>query len=132
MATLGEMIRSHRDAKGWSQTRLAAEAGTSAAYMSQIESGRVLLPNADLRRRLAHALGVSHLDLLIAAGEIAEDEIAYAGATTNVAREDPDSPAVKVCELARRVRWDESREGIIATLERWAESDRKAREGDRT
>lgn len=61
-------------------TDLARAIGKSAAYVSQLEAGKIALPNADIRRRLAKELGVSHLDLLVAAGEIDRSEIASAGA----------------------------------------------------
>lgn len=61
-------------------TDLARAIGKSAAYVSQLEAGKIALPNADIRRRLARELGVSHLDLLVAAGEIDRAEIASAGA----------------------------------------------------
>ena len=61
-------------------TDLARAIGKSAAYVSQLEAGKISLPNADIRRRLAKELGVSHLDLLVAAGEIDRAEIASAGA----------------------------------------------------
>lgn len=79
-------IKERRSRRGWSQVRLAEEVGTSSAYVSQLESGRVNLPGADLRRRLAAALGVTHLDLLVAAGELTDDE---AGTPRQLAEPDP-------------------------------------------
>lgn len=74
-AGLGAYIRNVREQRMWTQDDLAAKVGTTRAYISQIESGRTKLPNADLRRRLAAALGLRHIDLLIAAGEINADEV---------------------------------------------------------
>lgn len=65
-------------------TALANEAGLTKSHLSQIEQGKISFPNADIRRRVATALGVSHLELLIAAGEITEDEITRAGAVSTV------------------------------------------------
>lgn len=71
---LGAFVKERREARGWSQTRLAAECGLDRAYLSQIESGKVGWPGADIRRRLAAALGLRHVDLLIAAGELSAEE----------------------------------------------------------
>lgn len=72
---MGEYIKERRLALSMSQEDLAESAGTSAAYLSQIERGKVALPGADLRRRLARVLGVRHIDLIVAAGELAPDEV---------------------------------------------------------
>lgn len=77
---IGGLIRRRREALGLSQTRLAALVGMSRAYLSQIEHGKTTLPSADVRRRLAAHVGLRHIDLLIAAGEIAPDEVPGAGA----------------------------------------------------
>jgi len=79
MTTLGDWIKRQRDEMGWTQRELAEHVGTSAAYMSQIVNGGTKLPGADLRRRIAAAFGVSHLDLLLLAGEIEEDELIESG-----------------------------------------------------
>src|SRR4029434_2675014 len=47
--------------------------------LSQIESGKIGLPSADVRRRLAIAMGVTHVDLLLAAGELSDADIQVAG-----------------------------------------------------
>lgn len=93
--SLGSWLKTKREALGKTQTAIAVEVGIAPAYLSQIESGKITLPNPDLRRRLAKALGVSHLQLLIAAGEITDDEIALTGFTGVVEREpDPNADAV--------------------------------------
>lgn len=81
VSSIGAYVKKTRKDRGLTQVRLAAEADVDRAYLSQIESGRVALPNADLRRRIAKALGVSHLDMLVAAGEIAREEIQESGAS---------------------------------------------------
>lgn len=81
VGTLGASIREWRLGLGLQQGELAAKAEIPQAALSDIERGKTKLPNADIRRRLAKALGVSHLDILIAAGEITTDEIAKAGMT---------------------------------------------------
>jgi transcriptional regulator with XRE-family HTH domain len=76
----GAYVRERRERLGLSQTDLADLVGIRKGYMSQIESGKIGLPGADLRRRLAAALRVRHVDLLIAAGELTADEIPAPGA----------------------------------------------------
>lgn len=75
-AGMGAFIRAKRQALGLSQAALAGRAGLSRAYLSQIEGGKVGVTSADVRRRLARALGVRHIDLLVAAGELLPDEVA--------------------------------------------------------
>lgn len=77
---LGEFVRKRRIELGLTQERVAAAAGVGRAHLSQIESGKIELPNVDLRRRLAAALDVSHLDLLVVAGELDADEVGRAAA----------------------------------------------------
>ncbi|HEU0115341.1 MAG TPA: helix-turn-helix transcriptional regulator [Thermomicrobiales bacterium] len=74
-AGLGAFIRQRRAALGLTQERVADQAGIGRSHLSQIESGKIGLPNATIRRRLAKTLRVRHVDLLVAAGEIAEDEV---------------------------------------------------------
>lgn len=72
--SLKQFVRARRERLGMTQTALAARAGLSKSEVNAVENGRVILPGADKRRRLAQALGVAHLDLLIAAGEITAEE----------------------------------------------------------
>jgi hypothetical protein len=53
--------------------------------VNRIEAGMTQIPEADVRRQLAKAPGVSHLELLIVAGEITEEEVA--GAVGRVERD---------------------------------------------
>ena len=70
----GQYIYESRTRLGLTMADAAERAGTSAAYWSQIENGTTKLPGADLRRRIAEALGVSHARLLVAFGELTADE----------------------------------------------------------
>ncbi len=55
-------LREAREAKGWTQTELAEESGSSQAMICRVEKGR---QNLTLRtmRQLADALGVGPLDI---------------------------------------------------------------------
>lgn len=83
MSTLADYIKARRDLLGWTQQRLGEEAGLTKSHLSQIEGGKIALPSAEIRRRLAKALGVRHIDLLIAAGEITPEEADLAKAAGN-------------------------------------------------
>ena len=60
---IGQRIREGRDARGWSQERLADEAGVDRSYMSGIERG---VRNVSVLKiaRLARALRVPLRELL--------------------------------------------------------------------
>lgn len=73
--TLGEMIVRLRTARGWTQEELAARSGLKQPTVADIERGRSKLPGPEIRRGIADALGVRHLDLLIAAGQLTPNEI---------------------------------------------------------
>lgn len=102
--TLARLIKEKREDRGWSQRLLAETAGIPQPALSDIERGQTKLPNPDVRRRLARVLGLSHLDLLIAAGEITEEELREAGKVGHV----ESSPETE--EMVRWVRarsWDQ-------------------------
>lgn len=72
---IGELVRERRLALGLSQVELARRSGISQTYLSNMERGRVQLPDVEVRRRLAEALRMSHVDLLVAAGELEPHEL---------------------------------------------------------
>lgn len=100
--TLGEYIKKRRERLGYStQTAFAEKAGIARAHLNQIETGKISLPNADLRRKIAAALGVTHAELLVAAGELTRDELDLP--------EDTRSEAVKaLAPVIDLVDWDAS------------------------
>ena len=75
MSSLGVLVKSLRMARGLSQADVAAQAGVVQTYVSDIEAGKRKLPTIGHRRRLAAALGTSNVELLLAAGEVAEAEL---------------------------------------------------------
>lgn len=62
-ASFGQRVRARRQALGWSQERLAEEAGIHWTYLGQIERGRrnVTLHNI---LRLAQGLGCNPAELI--------------------------------------------------------------------
>lgn len=72
---IGLLVKERRDALGLSQVELARRVEISQTYLSNMERGRVQLPDVAVRRRLAEALRMSHIDLLVAAGELDAHEL---------------------------------------------------------
>ena len=99
---LGAYIRARRESLGIQQQVLAEQVGITQGSLSSIERGINKFPNADTRRRIARALGVSHLNLLMAAGELADDEVQSAN-ITGVVQMDPDDPRHQLTALAARL-----------------------------
>lgn len=64
MTPLRLRLRELREAKGWSQARLANELGTRQARISDLETGRVQRIDLPLLDRLARVLGVDVAELL--------------------------------------------------------------------
>lgn len=103
---LGAFLSTRRRLLGLTQERVSAAARISRSHLSQIESGKIGLPNAETRRLLARVLAVDHIDLLVAAGELHRDEVKPRSRTHDRAwdqvldRLDPDA-AVALFEVAR-------------------------------
>jgi transcriptional regulator with XRE-family HTH domain len=68
---IGERIRSARGKKGWSQYKLAKEAGVQPSTISQIESGARQKPSIDVLQKVAGALSLTVSQLL---GQTSEDD----------------------------------------------------------
>lgn len=75
MTELAAYIRERRLQLGMTQVELSLAADVSQPLISDIERGQTKLPNADARRKIAQALGIRHVDLLVAAGELWPDEL---------------------------------------------------------
>ncbi len=65
MSPIRLRLRELREAKGWSQVRLADEASTRQATISDLENNRAKRIELDLIERLAAALGVEPGDLIV-------------------------------------------------------------------
>jgi transcriptional regulator with XRE-family HTH domain len=59
MTSVSERVSRARHRLGWSQARLAGEAGVSRSHISMIEAGHLPGVTADTVRKLAQALGVT-------------------------------------------------------------------------
>jgi transcriptional regulator with XRE-family HTH domain len=66
----GPHLRALRTAKNLSQRQLARRIGTDRSYISSIERESVPPPGQPLVRRIAQALNISEVDLIMSAGHI--------------------------------------------------------------
>ena len=66
-AAFGLAVRFARSRRGWSQEKLAVEAGLDRAYVSRIERGDVE-PGLSVQERIAVALGMPLAELVADAG----------------------------------------------------------------
>ena len=64
----GLAVRIFREREGWSQAQLSQAAGIDRGYISRIEAGSVD-PGLEMQRRIADALGISHVELIAQALE---------------------------------------------------------------
>jgi transcriptional regulator with XRE-family HTH domain len=74
LPNFGGLIRRLRDERGWTQERLAREAGITITCLSNLERGATKDPNAETISGLASAFGLqpSELDSRRLAEEVAE------------------------------------------------------------
>lgn len=72
---LGAIVRAGRNQLRLTQQEFADRVGVSQAYISSMERGSVRMPDVEIRRRLADALGMTHVDLLIGCRELEPEEV---------------------------------------------------------
>lgn len=70
----GQYLRTLRKAQGLTIDELAAEAGVSGSYISQIENGKKGIPSPQLLQQIHTILDVSHEHLMEKAGYIIASE----------------------------------------------------------
>lgn len=115
---------------GLTLTAAAALMEMNKGTLSQIELGQIKTPNPSHRRNIARVIGVSHLDLLVAAGEITAEELAASG-HVGITESDPSDPRTQIHALVDRVNWygrPDRVEGITSQLTAWAASDSRYKE----
>lgn len=73
MANIGELIKSLREAKNYSQRKLGYLSGVSNATINRIENN-LSIPNPQTLKKLSASLGTSYAELLNAAGYLEQKE----------------------------------------------------------
>ncbi len=102
------------DAYGGSQAEFSRATGFTKQAVSSWLKGKAAVPQIDARRRLARELGISHLDLLIAVGEIDTEEVERAG-IHGVVDERP--VPLEIGEVLKDIRWTpRTTAGLLAML----------------
>ncbi len=120
---LADYIRTIRKQRGYSLSELACRSGLSKSELSSIENRRIKVPGVEKRRSLARALGVSHMDILIAAGELDPAEIPIEGRPVEPFV--PGDPRRALYNRMLDVHWTDTRLiSIIDQLDRMLELDR--------
>lgn len=97
--TLRQFVTKRREELGLNQTQLGEKAGVPRTTINRIEKGTTQLPEADVRRKLARALGVTHIQILLEAGELTEDEAGPQAPPPFTA----DDPRAEVVTIMRRM-----------------------------
>lgn len=78
--SLANLIKERiESAFGGNQAAFARAVGMKTGTLNTIVQGRVTLPQADLRRRLAAELGIPHVLFFVMAGELLDEELTEAG-----------------------------------------------------
>jgi len=116
-----QTLRDRRESLGLTQEELAQRTETTRSYISQIESGKVQMPNAELRRAISKALGIRHVDFLVAVGELGDWEVPGFSPTA-----DPDPRLASLEALLAMIDLDSDSRAITLSgiLQSWAEQDR--------
>lgn len=113
--TLADLIRERiDDAYGGSQAEFSRATGFTKQAVSSWLKGKAAVPQIDARRRLARELGISHVDVLIAVGEIDRNEVEAAG-VQGVVEQRP-LPA-EVRDVLKDITWTpRTTAGLLAVL----------------
>jgi len=105
MSAVGERIRLRRTELGWTQERLASEAGVSKGFLSDLESGKRNV-GAETLLALATTLGVS-MDYLMKGGRVRREavEVQVPGSLAAFARTERLSfaQALTLLEMQRQI-----------------------------
>ena len=73
--TITEMLAKGLEKSGEPQATMARRLGISPQTFNALLKGDIKVPTADVRRKLAAAFNLRHVDILVMVGEIATDEI---------------------------------------------------------
>lgn len=72
-ASVGTLIRAHRERAGFTQRQLAEAAGVTVSYISDVENGRKQPSKPETIRSLASALGIRADELFVGVRRVPDD-----------------------------------------------------------
>ena len=116
-------LREYRNRLGLTQKEVAARANTSTEYYAQIEIGRVTMPNIELRREISRALGIRHIDFLMAQGIIEDWEVP--GFSADTPPPDPRLEQVETLLTQLDLGSDNRAATLSGILQLWVDQDRQ-------
>lgn len=114
MTTLADHVRALRHSRRMSQAQLSSATDVPQTSISNIEGGKTRLPSVDHRRRLATALGTSNVELLLAAKEVDEEELAAWARQSGFARQDPRKDDGELSKLAAELAMEDPESPRVA------------------
>ena len=96
-STLGDLLRSRREAAGLSLTRMAAKLGISRPYLSRLERGEYSNPSSKILIQLSKGLGIRTEDLYAMTGCLLPTDLP--SFVPYLRAKHPDWPSLVIVEL---------------------------------
>jgi transcriptional regulator with XRE-family HTH domain len=116
-------LQRYRAALGLTQKEVADAIGITSEYYSQIERGRIALPNAELRRAISRVLGIRHIDFLVDVGVLDDWEVP--GFSANAPVPDPVREQIDRHLGQLDLESDNRAETLLGILKMWSAQDRQ-------
>ncbi len=115
-------LRERREALGFTQQEVADSAGTTQGNYGRIELGTTQIPRIELRRELSRVLGMTHVEFLVAIGELGDWEVPGFDASA----EPPDTELEARLALLREIDLTRDNRGptLDSILRLWSRQDR--------
>jgi transcriptional regulator with XRE-family HTH domain len=116
-------LQRYRAALGLTQKEVADAIGITSEYYSQIERGRIALPNAELRRAISRVLGIRHIDFLVDVGVLDDWEVPGFDAMAP----EPNPLREQLDRYLNQLDFDTDNraETLLGILQMWASQDRQ-------
>jgi transcriptional regulator with XRE-family HTH domain len=124
---VGPLVKSRREARGLTQTELAERTGLRQTYISQVESGEIVMPRDHNLDKLGAVLGIARGEFYRVAGMLdGIEERPVNGLPTSPARDADSVPiAQKVADVESR-RGEHYQRRLQAARERMSRADYEA------
>lgn len=128
----GDYVAKIIKSRGLTYGEVAERAGETDDYVRQVVAGRVKLPDPERRRKLAKALRVTSLDLLMAAGQLNDRDLEEAEQAGVLRTTTPDDVA-ELTRTLRQIRMTPERAYVIRHyLERYVDWDEETAAAEAT